>query len=683
MPASRQLTKLVAVTSSISAGTVLTLEGQTKTSADGLDIVPELFQLVAELLCLTNPPTDDCRAEIGRHLRILVLRYGTMRRAVEAFATRRRRHRLISADKAAALSQVMAVSPSLVEPTLKHHPLLHTAITKWAHDRGAYLDRGLDAFLAWLDAPVSETDAHWIGEVAPIQAQPVARPPHPTPGEEPAPPTNESNEVRALRESVLDDKHVLETCGPRNLRPEYRETIERLRTAPDPLSRAVAAIAAGDFPKADEDLSRLFGRIRSGEYHTLRGDRFMAESRFDDAVAAYREARSTRHDAQAAINLAVALMRAHRGSHEDHYREAIDLLSGARSNEAEGSPQWVRATGLLGAARVYSPAGDRDANIRHAVECFELALSHIDRESDPDRWAELHLQLGVAWQGLPSGKRLENIQRAITCFNRAAEVWTREADPDRWATVQNHLGHAWERLPSGVRAVNIQRAIEYFNFALSVRDPAQHAESWATLQNNLGNAYVQLPTGDARENIQRAIECHTVALQVWSRVNRRAEWAATQNNLGNAWALMPGDEAERERNLRRAISCYKSALEVRTRTASPAEWAATQSNLGSALLLLSPGPRDRNVREAIECFERALEVRSKDVYPLDWAKTQASLGHAWAKLAEGDRRHNLKRAIAYYETAVEHFRAEAHPHRHETVAGRLREARDELVQIGG
>lgn len=685
MVPSRVLTKLVTTTGSISAGAVLTLEGQTSTSKQGLELVPDLLDLVAGSICVATHPDEETRARVTRYLVRLIRRYGTMRRALDALAGRRRRHRCISVEKSAAWSQVMGVTPSLVGTTLRRHTTLRMTLTRWLSERGDGVEDRLDAYMAWLDAELPDFDdgAELRAESAHMSRVESATTPPAQEEAEPGTPAEESADLRLVRSGLLESKSF---ADPHNVIVhqtfDQREAIDRLTRSENAYERTVAAIARGDFDTADAFLPHLESQVGEAEFETLYGDRYYFEGRFDDALSHYRGARHARPDAVSRLNLALALLRCQRGKREEHCQEALDILCALRKEEAPDTPGWARAQSLIGSAWLHMPTGDRDANIRRAIECFEDALGIVTRESDPNWWAEAHLHLGGAWMALPSGKRLENIQRAITCFNRAGEVWTREADPERWATVQNNLGHAWERLPSGHRGVNLQRAIDYFNAALSVRDREKDPMSWATIQNNLGNAWIQLPVGDARENIARAIECQTAALQIWSASDRRAEWAATQNNLGNAWALMPAEGEERARNLRRSIACYRAALDVRTRAASPMEWAATQNNLGNALLMLEPGPGGKNVREAIECFNSAMEVRTRDVFPLDWAKTQANLAHAWSKLPEGNRRENLQNAIRHYQNAVKLLSAEAYPHQHAHIDGKLREVREELASLG-
>lgn len=677
MPTTRLLTRLVTTASAISGGAVLTLEGKTGTTTERLDVVDDLFALIARTLAKDTPPTNEQREEIVAFLKRATRRYGTVQHAVEAIADNRRPHPLIAADKAKAWANVMSVIPSAVEGTLRRHPSLKTHVSSWLSDQGSSMEARLKAYEQWLDAPFPDIE----GE-PPVLTDAATVPATAAPEAAGAFDENDEQAMELLRTVVADKRPGLH---PGDRRPTKEEVAlrESLRDSANAFARLCVALSTGQTKEAERLLKQHAKKLPEELLHTLRGEVAYIAGRFDDACAHYRRALTHCHKSECAINLALTLDRAADGSAAERSREAIDTLCAMRDRMSQDDPARPRVHVSIGSAWLHNPVGDRDANISLAIEALESALAAIDRDTDPHWWAEAHLQLGIAWQGRPSGRRAENIQRAITCFTRAEEVWTRDTHPEHWASIRNNLGHAWESLPTGHRAINMQRAIDYFNDALEVRQQSDSPVAVATIRNNLGNAWIKFPAGEQLENVRKGIEHHTAALEVWSAQNRRHEWAATQNNLGNAWALMPApDDEEREKNLRRAISCYKSALDVRTKASTPLEWAATQNNLGSALILLGDENRAKPVREAIECFNRALEVRTKAAHPVEWAKTQNNLGRAWEKLAEGDPVRNLDTATEHFNNALTVFTEDAYPHLHNHTKASLKQARDHMSRLG-
>lgn len=686
MASSRQVAKLVQTVGSISSGAILTLQGQTETTKAGLEIIPPLIGFIVSTMYINSEkerPEEFDRVQA--YLCRLVRRYGTARQAIEAISTGHRRHPHISIERAHTWIQTLSVTPGLIDSTLRRHPGFQRTLMEWIDERAGEIDRLMDAYRAWLDGPLTGNESEWGLPGMTISNNSNATQVHEPRAADAPPPVGaqareaSEDDIAMVRTLVLGSKYPGDDPAFLPLTPAQREAAHRLAESDDHYARALAAVAFGDFVRADTLLASLPERIQAHDHYTLRGDRLYFEGRFDDALDEYVAARHARDDLQRRLDVAVALMRSTRGPIDDAYKQATDLLAGTKADLPADSPDAARIGLLLGAACLHRPGSDRRACIERAIEHIEGGLMLIEREKSPELWAQAHYQLGIAWLDAPSGDRAENLQKATRHLGMAAEVWTREENPGRWAIVHNAAGHAWERAPRGNRTGNLERALMCFSAAMEVRTQSADPVGWARLQNNLANIWMQLPSGDHAENIERAIECQSRALEVWSRQGRRVEWAATQSNLGNAWALLPATDDLRERNLRRAISCYRSALQVRTRTAHPVEWAATLNNLGTALLHLPAGARGENIREAISCFEQALEVRSREHFPIDWAKTQSNLGQAWMKLSTGDEIENLQEAIAYFQCALEVYDASRYPHQHAHVSARLDEARRHLA----
>ncbi|MFM9959341.1 MAG: hypothetical protein ACKVZJ_14885 [Phycisphaerales bacterium] len=746
MASARLLAKLVSASGSISAGALARLrEGD---RARGLEVVKPLLGLVIESLCVSNTPPDETKRAVEQHLSILVERYGTVRRVIDALGNGRRKHPSVSTDKAHAWSQVMAVGAGMIEQTLKRHAALMNHINNWLASRPE-IENKLDEFERWLDAPLdadtsrtalASSAAATTSSSAAHASPSAAAAPHTVTGAEPkkvvaslitpasplrlevdetdgiggtggghdsithsdvdAIATLEdsseqakiagegSRDLKFIRLSVLHDKHPGEDPADRHLTDEQKAAIERLKKEPDHYARAVGAVASRDFLQADNLIPFLEQRVDPALFLTLKGDRLYFESRPDEALVIYRHARSKRDDVVTRLNVAVSLLRAARGSLEDNFKEAIDLLGDTALMLGEGTREWARVRSILGLAWAHTPTGQREKNIAEAIKCFESAALALKRDTDPQWWAETQLHLGRAYLDLPTGDRATNVASAVRHFEAAAQIWTRHKDPHHWAVVANCMGNAHERNPTGDRQHNLTEAFRCYAAAVETCTDLKHTALWAMLQNNAANVLMQSAQGDHRVNVEKAIEFYTRALEVYTHQNRRTEWAATQNNLGNAWAHLPAAEGgtggeERQKNLRRAIASYRAALEVRSKATAPHEWATTQNNLGVALSLLAPGAQDQNLREAVACFQHALEVRTRAASPVEWATTQMNLGRTHARLTVGDRGDNLQEAAAYFENALEVFTADAHPQQHALVSNRLRDVKQQLLDRGG
>jgi tetratricopeptide (TPR) repeat protein len=294
------------------------------------------------------------------------------------------------------------------------------------------------------------------------------------------------------------------------------------------------------------------------------------------------------------------------------------------------SPETARACNSLGIELCEATLGNRNANLRQAIACYEAALRVRTEQDFPQNWATMQNNLGNARASLPTGDPEANLHQAIACFEKAFRVLTEHEAPQQWAGALNNLGLAWWDLPTGNRETNLRRAIACCEAALRVYTEQDFPEDWAMTQNNLGIVWRDLLTGDREANLREAIACYEAALRVLTEHDFPQDWAATQNNMGNAWWGLP--TGDREANLRQAIACFEGALRVGTERAFPQDWARTQNNLGAAWFDLPTGDREANARRAIACLEAALRVYTEHEFPREHEQTASCLRLARAAL---------------------------------------------------
>ncbi len=688
MASARMLAKLVATAGSVSAGAVTTLEGKTSTTTEGLGVVPKLITLVADTIQSHSGSAPGDQQQAVAYLTRLIRRYGTLRRSLAAIAEGRRRHCLFSAEKAGSWHQAMTVTSSAIEPTLRRHASLLVSVTKWLHDEGGTIEQELDAYLDWLDAPLTDFDEQAFA--APHEDEPA--------GEQPQ--ANEmvvigrqhaSPDVAFIWRTIFEDKRPAEFPGDREFSPQQEEVMARLRQASDPYDRVVAAIASRDFGLADSFLPHIEGAVDDALLAMLRGHRYELEGRYDEAYEQYRIANPSDDDPAGQRAMAMALLKSKRGSPKARFGDATRLLRHMIAHLPRSHVETARTAGLLGYALLNAPIGDRLDNLTEAVELLEGALRVLTREQYPEWWAELRQLLASALLELPSPtreSRESNIEQAIQHLNDALSVWTRQNAPGHWAAAQSSLGLAYEKRTTGDRAENLEHAVSCYSAALLVRQRESHPIGWARLQMHLGHVWMQFPAGDPRQNADRSIACYAAALEIWSRESRRGEWAAAQSHLGSAWAMLPtNDPDERTANLHRAVECYEKALEYRTAQRSPIEWASTRCNLGSVYLQLAAAGDPDAACHAASCFLDALKVRTRDRHPIEWAKTQANLGQAFTGIAELKAADNipqqLSRAVQCFEFALKVFDENRFPSQNAHIRARMEAASSLMNGRGG
>ena len=90
---------------------------------------------------------------------------------------------------------------------------------------------------------------------------------------------------------------------------------------------------------------------------------------------------------------------------------------------------YARTQNNLGNAYFALPDGDRAANLRRAIACYEEALRVFTPEAAPRDSAKVLQSLGGAYAALHDGDRAANLRRAIACYEEALRLHTPEASP--------------------------------------------------------------------------------------------------------------------------------------------------------------------------------------------------------------------------------------------------------------
>ena len=341
------------------------------------------------------------------------------------------------------------------------------------------------------------------------------------------------------------------------------------------------------------------------------------------------------------------------------YLEALAALDAAYPNvraawqEVLESENWELIRSFAYALAEYQ---NRRGLWAEKITWAQKGLAACQHLGDEAGAAAMQNGLGNAYVALPTGERAANLRQAIECYQEALRFYTPEAAPPNYAATQNNLGTAYSDLPTGERAANLARAIECYQEALRFRTPEAAPLDYAMTQNNLGTAYHNLPTGDRGANLGRAIACYQEALKVYTPEAAPLQYAMTQNNLGAAYADLP--TGDRGANLGRAIACYEQALTVYTAEEDPFHYAGTQNNLGLAYVHLPTGDRTANLDKALECAEVALQAEGlapweQAEYLFTRGLIRLALGHLDQALADCQAAMPLATAITMAEALKE------------------------------
>jgi tetratricopeptide (TPR) repeat protein len=251
----------------------------------------------------------------------------------------------------------------------------------------------------------------------------------------------------------------------------------------------------------------------------------------------------------------------------------------AAFERAMGAGEFEKAYWLGGNA-CFNFLANRGRFDQHKI-WLEQAAEALQGHPDAELGAKVQISQGLMYQAIPTGNKQANLRRAIERYEAALDYWTPQNAPWNYAMTQANLGAAyWDLSYIEDREANLRRAIERYEAALVYWKPQAYPLDYARAQNNLGNAYLALAKiEDLEANLRRAIAAYEAALVYRTPQAAPLDYAQTQNNLGTAYNDLSKLE-DREANLRRAFECYKAALVYRTPETAPLKYAQTQWNLG-------------------------------------------------------------------------------------------------------
>lgn len=99
------------------------------------------------------------------------------------------------------------------------------------------------------------------------------------------------------------------------------------------------------------------------------------------------------------------------------------------------------------------------ANLERARTAAEEAIEILRRAGNHQELARVQLALGTILSDTPIGDRAANLRRAIACYESALRVYTEADFPSAWAMTQNNLGLALRELGK------LDESVHAFEFA--------------------------------------------------------------------------------------------------------------------------------------------------------------------------------------------------------------------------
>ena len=267
----------------------------------------------------------------------------------------------------------------------------------------------------------------------------------------------------------------------------------------------------------------------------------------------------------------------------------------------------------LGLALAEALAGDRQANLRQAIEAYAAALSVFDEHRYPLFRGRVLTALGACERDLG----LKQVARDR--FVEATQVLEATESVAENGAAFNNLGLSETDLgdfPAAVRAFD--RAVDAFSGETYTRQRSAALVNRGLAKSSHGSA----------EMIQSAIGDYRAALELVDHQSAPYVFALANHSLGVALLSAPGD---RTTLLADAIRALDSALSVFTRTAYPFQHALTKNNLAVAYEEI--GPEDpSSQRRSLARLEEVLMTLDPRVNTEQWKEANSNFHRVLQRL---------------------------------------------------
>ena len=125
----------------------------------------------------------------------------------------------------------------------------------------------------------------------------------------------------------------------------------------------------------------------------------------------------------------------------DAYKLASKKALAIGNNQSYGGSQ-----NNLGEVYRMLPSGDREENLKNAIDCYQNALRIRTEKDFPQDYAATQNSLGIAYADLPTGDRGENLKYAIACYKNALRIFTEKDFSDKCVGTLYNLALAYDDL---------------------------------------------------------------------------------------------------------------------------------------------------------------------------------------------------------------------------------------------
>lgn len=199
--------------------------------------------------------------------------------------------------------------------------------------------------------------------------------------------------------------------------------------------------------------------------------------------------------------------------------------------------EWARIQYNLGNTWCEFPGAEFPDKWENAIAHYEQALLFRTRQADPASFAATMENLGTAYRQRTAGDKAANVRHAMQCYRRALRLSPVATVPARWAALHNNLGNACLCLPSPDLSIgdpHARHALRHFDLALRVRTLQRGLFDYAVTKLNRAQACFRLGVCGSPAWLAEAMQCLGDARAAFLRTGAATEARMAEKGLDAA-----------------------------------------------------------------------------------------------------------------------------------------------------
>ena len=361
---------------------------------------------------------------------------------------------------------------------------------------------------------------------------------------------------------------------------------------------------------------------------------------------------------------------------EEHFNQALTVQTKDLYIEDWAHTQLQLSAMLINYSRRVS-ISDSDILLKKAEKAIENALGFYTKQDFPNEWACSLYNLGLLKNCRQQLNRVGTTnfhEQAIQAYKQALEINRKETNPQKWAQIHNNIGFTYYQLgivTSGSNGLKyLIRSGDEYEKSLNIYTRTKYPINYAQLQVNLGYLYyvkALKEPANKTQHLSKAVDSLNNALEIYKANNISSELSAeahillAEMILGKAKSNSAMKDNQYNNKLKEGERLVKAALNVYSKSEYIQKWARAQTLLGNIYCEYAIHGNGQNTIDnfntAISFYQNSLEYIVYESNPKEWIDIQFKIGNIFNHLAEistiNESQRYLQKSIIAYQKILQ------------------------------